>query len=558
MIKSRAMPKLRTVAVLIFTGILLIAGGIPSAARTPAKAFDTMGQMLGSQGLGLGDVFGIAGVDEARIQAFREGAVPTATETMLLAVQNSGTVRSALKELEEAVLDALTLQASLGWRADAVLVDQFTRTFSDEDDNGGGSIVIPGIGEINLPDFPGSPAPDTRNIISGTLALRRSLFPGPDTQISLSQVNLGIEQARAQLEQAVVDMAVTAFSAYRQLELAILQQNILTRVIADLESRLETAHSQLEQGTITSVDLEQARLDRDQTLQALAQTRRMIEIAERRLMQIIGLEVGTFSVDDLELPTAEDILVAIESGSEVYWPQEAFPWAEKLEDLIETAIANRNELTRARLGVEMAAKEVERARLGRRVQIQGDTAYSWSEKAEVNLSLDNDGILQGTATVAEWYDLEDGGTWGLGDDPEWRIGVQVNINLFDNHVTNLAVQKAQSQLARAEQALKDATTGIELDVMHRHSETLAAYDQLHLQSSQTILERDRLATEIRRHEIGLSTDLQVQAATTRLYQGVVDAVSARFDYEGAVLETAKSIGLSFVDLFHLALDLERR
>jgi len=90
-----------------------------------------------------------------------------------------------------------------------------------------------------------------------------------------------------------------------------------------------------------------------------------------------------------------------------------------------------------------------------------------------------------------------------------------------------------------------------LDVQRRHAEAKSAYDALILAAERARIAHMDLEAEKQRAALGLSPPIRVDSATLDLWQAVVNAVSARFDYEIALLQLARAVAWDLESLLDL-------
>ena len=189
----------------------------------------------------------------------------------------------------------------------------------------------------------------------------------------------------------------------------------------------------------------------------------------------------------------------------------------------------------ARLGVE-------KVKLDRRPDIQLTAGATWPGQIRASLTVDDEGVAQ--ASVTGWrFDRAipselSAVTQAPKDEVDWSLGIRVTYNLWDSGASRAAAHRAGQLLRQAELGLDEALHGVALDVEGRHAELVSAYEALLMASERALLAHLELETEEAKAALGMSSRLQVDAAAMQLWQAVAAAVSARFDYELAVVRLA--------------------
>src|SRR5690606_10668668 len=213
-----------------------------------------------------------------------------------------------------------------------------------------------------------------------------------------------------------------------------------------------------------------------------------------------------------------------------------------LDELFAQAQANRPEVLTAQEAVVLAELGVQKVRLDQRPSVELTANATWPEKVRASLSLDNDWVTQGT--ISAWRMSDDVPLPNLPvpeNDVDWDIGVRVTFNLWDSGAAKAAAYQAEERRRQAEVGVEMARQGIQLDVQRRHAEAKSAYDALILAAERARIAHMDLEAEKQRAALGLSPPIRVDSATLDLWQAVVNAVSARFDYEIALLQLARAV-----------------
>lgn len=464
--------------------------------------------------------------------------VPTAGEAVRLALVNSSEAAMAKARLEAALAGDASLRAALlGWRFDAVFDDTVTETET-----------LKAIKPLNT--------------LSATLAIRKALGAAGTTKLALDESRLQAERATRDYGAELRQIALTAYEAYRQLELALIQYRILQRSVDLTRDALDVAEDQYASGAQSEARLEEARVAHREAQNGLAAASRMLDIAWLRLARLLGLDPEKADILDIEVLSVEEALQMIVEDHPVFRPESAVPWRWSVDEAVEIALDSRPEILGARDAVQLARLGVEKVKLDRRPTIQLSANATTEDQIRASLTMDNDWVVQGSLT-AWWFDQDM--PKSLSSNPvrqapsdgiNWDIGIRVTYNLWDSGASRAGQHQAEQAVVQAELGLEQARHGITLDVQSRYAEVQSAYDSLLIASQRAKIALLDLETEEQKAALGTSSPLQVDAAKMELWQMVIGAVSARFEYENAVLRLAQAVGLGLEDVLETVDDLQ--
>lgn len=477
--------------------------------------------------------------------------VPTAGEAVRLALVNSSEAAMAKARLEAALAGDASLRAALlGWRFDAVFDDTVTETETLKAINDPHPVPL-----IDLP----------LNTLSATLAIRKALGAAGTTKLALDESRLQAERATRDYGAELRQIALTAYEAYRQLELALIQYRILQRSVDLTRDALDVAEDQYASGAQSEARLEEARVAHREAQNGLAAASRMLDIAWLRLARLLGLDPEKADILDIEVLSVEEALQMIVEDHPVFRPESAVPWRWSVDEAVEIALDSRPEILGARDAVQLARLGVEKVKLDRRPTIQLSANATTEDQIRASLTMDNDWVVQGSLT-AWWFDQDmpksfpDGSSNPVRQAPSdginWDIGIRVTYNLWDSGASRAGQHQAEQAVVQAELGLEQARHGITLDVQSRYAEVQSAYDSLLIASQRAKIALLDLETEEQKAALGTSSPLQVDAAKMELWQKVIGAVSARFEYENAVLRLAQAVGLGLEDVLETVDDLQ--
>lgn len=468
--------------------------------------------------------------------------VPTAAEAVRLALTNSSEAAIARAQLEAAHAGAFHLRAALlGWRFDGVVDD----TLSESE----------ALKNIKVQDQPPIVVSiDRLNAASATLAVRKALAAGGTNKLALEESRIQLARAEREYTDNLRQIALTAYEAYRQLELALIQYRILERSVALTQDSLDVARDQYEAGAQSLARLEEARLAHQEALKQQEAARRMLEIAWIRLTRLLGLDPQATDILAIDVLSVDEALEMILGQDPAFWPEAPFPWEWSLDELVALAEANRPEVQGAHDAIALAELGIEKVKLDRRPNIELTANATWPEKIRASLSINNDWVAQGT--LSAWRLSEDmrvpiPSYQAPENDVDWDVGVRVTFNLWDAGAGKADAHRARQGRLQAELGLDQARHGVQLDVQRRHAEAQSAYDALILAGERVRVAHMDLEAERQRAALGISPPLQVDAATLELWQAVAAAISARFDYEVALLQLARAAAFDLESLLEI-------
>src|SRR5690606_15938868 len=183
--------------------------------------------------------------------------VPTAAEAVRLALVNSTEAAAARAELEAALAGDIQLRSALlGWRFDAVLDDTLSQSES--------------LKHIEV---------DALNTLTGTIAVRKALTAHGTTRLALDESRIQLARAQREYTDQMRQIAVTAYEAYRQLELALIQYRVLQRAVTLTQDALDVARDQHRAGALAPARVQEAWLNHQEALSRQETARRMLDIA---------------------------------------------------------------------------------------------------------------------------------------------------------------------------------------------------------------------------------------------------------------------------------------
>lgn len=348
-----------------------------------------------------------------------------------------------------------------------------------------------------LADNPvGSARYSASNGIGPTLQGQQALFNRAN-DATISQAELSLDVARAQLRSAEQDLIVQVAQAYFDVLTA---RDTLTSVQANqkaIAEQLAAAKRSFEVGTATITDTREAQARHDLSTAQLLAAENDLRIKEAALNQ----RVGRPATDPRPLAAATP-LPAVQPGDVEPWLRDA----EHQSPLI----------AQARTALDIAKLETEKARAGHLPTVGLSGSYG---KTRISVN----GRLVNTATGAEVpYS-------GDGTKTDASIGIALNLPLYqggaiDNRVkeTLKLEDKARNDLAGARRSVDLATRQAFLGVQSLRAQ-VSAYEAAE-SSSKLALEATQLG-----YKVGVRVNLDVLNAQAQLHATRQQLAKARYD-----------------------------
>src|SRR5690606_1302875 len=217
---------------------------------------------------------------------------------------------------------------------------------------------------------PKSLSVDALNTLTGTIAVRKALTAHGTTRLPLDESRTQLARAQREHTEQMRQIAVTAYEAYRQLELALIQYRVLQRAVTLTQDALDVARDQHRAGALAPARVQEAWLNHQEALSRQETARRMLDIAWLRLAHLLGLDPEATDILDIDVLSVDEALEMILARDAAFWPQSPFPWEWSLDELFAQAQANRPEVLTAQEAVVLAELGVQKVRLDQRPSIE--------------------------------------------------------------------------------------------------------------------------------------------------------------------------------------------
>ncbi|MEG0831312.1 MAG: TolC family protein [Acidaminococcaceae bacterium] len=261
-----------------------------------------------------------------------------------------------------------------------------------------------------------------------------------------------------------------------------------------LEEHLKNVQAQYEVGVVAKVDVLRSEVELADAQQTLIKAENAYNLAMASLNNVIGLPLSTeLSISDALAYNAYD---------------------NTLDNCLTFAMANRPEIYQAKASVEAANAGVQVANAGYMPQVTAGASNGWKDSA-----------------------------WPGFENKEWGVSVVASMNVFDSGVTAARVQQARGNRYKAEEAYRQTTDNVQLDVRNSYLNLKEA--EKRISTSYVAVakaEEDYHIAQVR-YQAGVGTNTDVIDAQVALTQAKTNYVQALYDYNtsNATLERAMGI-----------------
>jgi len=268
--------------------------------------------------------------------------------------------------------------------------------------------------------------------------------------------------------------------------------------------QLEQADKRFEVGLIAITDVQESRAANDSAIAGVILAKRVLATAQERLRELTGDFYATLvkPADDMPLDQPQPL-------DEQFW--------------VEKALEQNLDVIAARLGVDLAKRDVKIAQAGYMPTVDLFAQYGESNRdaTQTNQSFDPSGTLGTGDPVRGSADSETEND---------AVGLRVNVPIFKSGGTNSRVREqvylhraSREKLEGSQRAAERETRDSYLGVLAEKARVSALKQAV--KSNQTALE----ATEAG-FEVGTRTTVDVLDARRRLFESQRDYARARYDY----------------------------
>lgn len=333
---------------------------------------------------------------------------------------------------------------------------------------------------------------------SAGLSVRQSLFQGGYNLANLSYAREGYQKAKDSYEQTEQSLALEVKVRYFDLLKAIRLLQVAEELVRSSQEQVKLEQSLYEIGATTRANLLRAQVKLGEDRLSHISARNDLSIAQAYLNDILGWSLDTSFevVDNLTVERA-----TFDEAS-----------------LIEEAIDNHPSVRRAKTQWRQDKASLGMAKSGRMPSLSASGNYSWGDS---DLPKDLD----------DWKDND-----------SWRVGLSLNVPLFDGFATKSNIRRARLNLTIAQEELKQAERDVALAVKQAYLKLTEAEERIEITEESLALaeEERRLAQE--RYRLGASFLLELIDSQVAYSTAQTNHIAALYDYQLAIAQLENAVG----------------
>jgi outer membrane protein len=328
---------------------------------------------------------------------------------------------------------------------------------------------------------------DRRHLTTPTLTISATQpLYRPANWAAYEQSKRQADSAQAALTIAQQDLIVRVSQAYFDV---LSSQDNLTLVRAQkaaVAQQLASARRNFEIGTATITDQREAQASHDLVVAREIAAENDLQVKRLALDQLVGRQ-GSSPVP-LAAPVA---LPAVSSG---------------MESWVEQAETRHPSIARARLNLEVATLEIDKARAGHKPTLDAQIGYQATNN------------VQGTSSLAGHVNVRAA-----------SVGVTFNLPLFAGFATENRIKETLALEEQARQALESTRRGVTQATQAAYLGLVSGAGQVKAleaaeASSQSALDANRLG-----YQVGVRVNIDVLNAQSQLFQTKRDLAAARYN-----------------------------
>jgi outer membrane protein len=417
----------------------------------------------------------------------------TLADSIALALNNNPTVKIAQSDMETAVWKVNQARAHNGISVDYHY--NWARTDTSPSWYNNTSIQYPYslnplTGKwINYPAWT-----ETYNAASQQLEVQYPLFTGGKIENSIKLAKHGEEAANLSIaatkQQLTAEVTTAYFNALQAKNLAA----VAGQAVNDLEAHLKNVKNHYDAGTISLSDVLQTEVRLASARNNLIKGQNTFKLARYKLNKVIGLSLH----NEAELIADSDFKA---DGSTV-------------DEYLAMAFSKRPELSQAKLGIAMAHDH-------RQITESGDLP---------TVALFANDLWQDTLPSTSKHSNS------------WMVGVNVQLNVFDNGLTRTEIKQAEYEIKKAQEQLKQVEDKVTLEVCQAFLNVQEAIGRIN--NNEVAVHQSETDYQLtqERYENGVGTNLDVMDAELAMTQAKTNYVQALYDYHIGRAQLAKAIG----------------
>lgn len=307
----------------------------------------------------------------------------------------------------------------------------------------------------------------------------------------LKKADVSIAQSRAELEVERQNLVLRVAEAYFKVLSAKDNLRFARKEKEAIGRQLEQAEKRFEVGLIAVTDVKEAQADYDRAAAQEISARNELDTAIEELVVVAGKEYPGFATLSEDFPLSDPE------------PADIQAWRD-------TALESNLQLRAARLGVQVASREIRQQRGGYYPELTAQASHSFQR-------VNGDFELESTRR-------------------ESNVGLQLSVPLFQGGSVSSAVRQAQAGLTQAKEQLLQTKRETSRQARSAYLSVSSGISQVEalsqaLESARTALE----ATEAG-FEVGTRTAVDVLLAVRSVYEASRDLAQARYQ---VILDTLR-------------------
>jgi outer membrane protein TolC len=268
--------------------------------------------------------------------------------------------------------------------------------------------------------------------------------------------------------------------------------------VDQVEAHVKVAQNLVDAGVATNFDLLRAKVQLANTKSQLIRARNGLKLAKDNLKNIVGMDL------DVQISTAGELTYS--------------PLALNLDQLIESAMANRPELKQMQFQELAGEKFVSLAKAGNKPSLAFVGNYDYESNADAP------------------GDIFHGDEWKN----SWSVTLALQIPIFDGLATRSRVKQARSGLRRIQMGKEQLSDGIGLEVRAAFFGFQEARELLKAQEETVQQAEESLRIANLRYKNGIITNVELMDAELAYTQAQTKHFNALHDYAIAVARLEKA------------------
>ena len=330
------------------------------------------------------------------------------------------------------------------------------------------------------------------------LSLQQPIFTWGKILNNYKQSKLSLEASKQELEAVKQQIALDVTTAFYNVLLTEKLVRATKMAVDQVEAHMKVAQDLVDAGVATNFDLLRAKVQLANINSQLIRIRNGLKLTKDNLKNIIGM--------DLDAP------IGVE-GELTYQPMDV-----DMEQLIESAIANRPELKQLHFQELVGEKFISLAKAGNKPSLAVIGNYNYDSYADT---------LKDVFEKDEWNN-------------SWNVGVALQVPIFDGLSTRSRVKQAKSGLRQIQIGREQLLDGIGLEVRASFFGFQEAKELLKVQEETVQQAQESLRIANLRYENGMITNVELMDTELAFTQAQTNRFTALHDYVIAIARLEKA------------------